>query len=126
MTRSRHRSSESSAREWPWHEPPPPQLSDMPREQAAALAEYRRYLEQSTTARLKALASDAVTGQCATTLRVVHGKSYVEILRVAAEDHADLIVTGVHGRNAMDLMLFGSTTHQLVRRATCPVLTLRQ
>jgi nucleotide-binding universal stress UspA family protein len=112
--------------EWPWHEPPPPQLSEMPPEQAAALAEYRRYLEQSATARLKALASDAVPVRCATTLRVVHGKSYVEILRVAAEDHADLIVTGVHGRNAIDLMLFGSTTNQLVRRATCPVLTLRQ
>jgi nucleotide-binding universal stress UspA family protein len=112
--------------EWPWHEPPPPQLSDMPPEQAAALADYRRYLEQSATARMKALTSDAVPGRCATTLRVVHGKSYVEILRVAAEDHADLIVTGVHGRNAIDLMLFGSTTNQLVRRATCPVLTLRQ
>jgi nucleotide-binding universal stress UspA family protein len=32
---------------------------------------------------------------------------------------------GVHGRNALDLMLFGSTTNQVVRRATCPVLTLR-
>ena len=112
--------------EWPWHEPPPPQLSEMPYEQAAALAEYRRYLEQSATTRLKALTSDAVPERCPTTLRVVHGKSYVEILRVAAEDEADLIVTGVHGRNAVDLMLFGSTTHQLVRRATCPVLTLRQ
>ena len=112
--------------EWPWHEPPPPQLSDMPPEQAAALAEYRRYLEQSATARLKALTSDGVPDQCPTTLRIVHGKSYVEILRVAAEDHADLIVAGVHGRNAIDLMLFGSTTNQLVRHATCPVLTLRQ
>jgi nucleotide-binding universal stress UspA family protein len=34
-------------------------------------------------------------------------------------------VMGVHGRNALDLMLFGSTTNQVVRRATCPVLTLR-
>jgi nucleotide-binding universal stress UspA family protein len=32
---------------------------------------------------------------------------------------------GVHGRNPLDLMLFGSTTNQVVRRATCPVLTLK-
>ena len=45
---------------------------------------------------------------------------------VATEDATDLIVMGVHGRNALDVMLFGSTTNQVVRRATCPVLTLRQ
>jgi nucleotide-binding universal stress UspA family protein len=45
---------------------------------------------------------------------------------VAADDRSDLIVVGVHGRNAVDLTLFGSTTNQLVRRATCPVLTLRR
>jgi len=62
----------------------------------------------------------------ALTPRISHGKSYVEILRVAAEDRADLVVMGIHGRNALDLMLFGSTTNQVVRRATCPVLTLRR
>ena len=58
--------------------------------------------------------------------RLRHGKSYVEILRVASEQRADLIVMGVHGRNGLDMALFGSTTNQVVRQATCPVLTLRQ
>jgi nucleotide-binding universal stress UspA family protein len=44
---------------------------------------------------------------------------------VAAEERADLIVMGVHGRNVLDMMLFGSTTSHVVRRATCPVMTLR-
>ena len=112
--------------EWPWQEPPSPELSELPPAQATALAEYRRYLEQRAMARLKALTPDAVLDPGATALQVVHGKSYVEILRVASEDTADLIVMGVHGRNAADLMLFGSTTSQVVRRATCPVLTLRR
>jgi nucleotide-binding universal stress UspA family protein len=60
------------------------------------------------------------------TRRIAHGKPYVEILLVAAEDRADLIVIGVHGRNVFDMALFGSTTNQIVRQATCPVLTLRQ
>jgi nucleotide-binding universal stress UspA family protein len=47
------------------------------------------------------------------------------VLAAAAETRADLIVMGVHGRNVADLALFGSTTNQVVRRASCPVLTVR-
>jgi len=57
--------------------------------------------------------------------RLAPGKAYREILGVAGDEHTDLIVMGVQGRNALDVMLFGSTTNQVVRRATCPVLTLR-
>jgi nucleotide-binding universal stress UspA family protein len=59
-------------------------------------------------------------------VRVSYGKPYVEALRVAAEESADVIVIGVRGRQVMDLTLFGSTANQLVRRATCPVLTIRR
>lgn len=111
--------------EWPWHEPPPPVLEELPPDQAAALAEFRRYVEKSAIDRLRALTLEAGEGHCVIEPRVVHGKPYTEILRVATEDRADLIVIGVHGRNAADVMLFGSTTNQIVRRATCPVLTLR-
>jgi nucleotide-binding universal stress UspA family protein len=48
----------------------------------------------------------------------------VRILQRAAEEHADLIVVGVRGRNPLDMSLFGSTTNQIVRQATCPVLTV--
>jgi nucleotide-binding universal stress UspA family protein len=112
--------------EWPWQEPPPPDLQDVPAEQAGALAEYRRYLEKSALVRLAALTRDVDFDRCAPLARVVHGKAHVEILRVAGELSADLIVMGVQGRNAVDLILFGSTTNQIVRRASCPVLTLRQ
>lgn len=53
------------------------------------------------------------------------GKPYKEILREAGERGADLIVAGVHGRSALDRLVFGSTTEHLVRRATCPILTVR-
>ena len=112
--------------EWPWREPPPPSTSDLPPAQASALAEYRRYCEQSATARLRSLVPEAVPATRPPATRVSHGKPYVETLRLAAEDRADLIVIGVHGRNPVDLHLFGSTANQLVRRATCPVLTVRR
>jgi nucleotide-binding universal stress UspA family protein len=56
---------------------------------------------------------------------VAIGKPYREILRAAEERHADVIVMGVRGRGPVDLTLFGSTTNQVVRRAACPVITLR-
>ncbi len=111
--------------EWPWHEPPPPVLAELPPDQAAALAEFRRYVEKSAIERLRALTPASGEDHCVIEPRLAHGKPYTEILRVATEERADLIVIGVHGRNAADVMLFGSTTNQIVRRATCPVLTLR-
>jgi nucleotide-binding universal stress UspA family protein len=108
--------------EWPWVEPPPPVLSDLPPEQAAALSEYRRYVETTATARLEALVRDAAIDAVA--VRVRHGKPYVEILRTAEDEQVDVIVTGVGGRSAVDMALLGSTTNQVVRRASCPVLTL--
>ena len=87
--------------------------------------EYRRQLEHDLTVKLDALVPDSVRSWCRPVTRTAHGKAYREILGIATEENCDLIVMGVHGRNALDLMLFGSTTNQVVRRATCPVLTLR-
>jgi len=112
--------------EWPWEEPPPPAFAELPDEQAAALSEFRRYLVTSATNRLESLASEVAGDRSAATVHVAHGKPYVQLLRVAAVLGADLIVLGVHGRNPIDLAVFGSTTNQVVRRATCPVLTLRR
>ena len=57
---------------------------------------------------------------------VVEGRAYREILGQAADKKADLIVMGVHGRGALDLLLFGSTTHHVIRASACPVLIVRQ
>ena len=111
--------------EWPWHEPPPPRLADLPPAQAAALTDYRRHMETTATARLESIASSDVPRGTAVVVRVGHGKPYEQLLVAAGEDGVDLIVLGVHGRSALDLGVFGSTTNQLVRAATCPVLTVR-
>ena len=56
---------------------------------------------------------------------VVRGVPFVEIIRIAKERHVDLIVIGTHGRTGIDHMLFGSTAEKVVRKASCPVLTVR-
>ena len=112
--------------EWPWNEPPPPDFTQLPAPQGAALAEYRRYSEKMASTEIESLLSMAAAVASPPTTRLRHGKPYVQILEVAAEEGSDLIVVGVHGRNPVDMMLFGSTANQIVRRATCPVLTLRR
>ena len=56
---------------------------------------------------------------------VVAGRPHREIVRLSAELGADLVVIGIRGRGAADLMVFGSTAQHVVRAASCPVLTLR-
>jgi nucleotide-binding universal stress UspA family protein len=48
-----------------------------------------------------------------------------EILRVAAQTEADVIVMGTRGLGPLGRMLSGSTAQGVVRAARCPVLTLR-
>jgi nucleotide-binding universal stress UspA family protein len=57
---------------------------------------------------------------------VTAGTPYREILRVARERAAGLVVVGVHGRSGLDLFHFGSTAHHVVRGAGVPVLTIRE
>ncbi len=77
-------------------------------------------------ARLCALVPEGVREWCSPDVRVVRGRPYPAILQIAQEVSADLIVMGVHGRSPVNLAMFGSTTNQVVRRATCPVLTVRE
>ena len=57
---------------------------------------------------------------------VTRGRAHWEILRVAAETDASLIVMGSHGHGPFGQVIFGSTSHQVVRSANCPVLTVRR
>ena len=54
------------------------------------------------------------------------GDAAAEILRVAREERADLIVMGTHGRTGLGRLLMGSVAEQVLRRAPCPVLTVKK
>ena len=87
--------------------------------------EFRLRCEDHARTRLEALIPDEARTYCEPVTQVRWGKPYRRILDLAENEATDLIVMGVHGRNAIDVMLFGSTTNQIVRHASCPVLTLR-
>ncbi|HSP88099.1 MAG TPA: universal stress protein [Ignavibacteriaceae bacterium] len=54
------------------------------------------------------------------------GKPFVEIIETAAEEDVDLIIIATHGHSGVEHILFGSTAEKVVRKAPCPVLTLRE
>lgn len=53
------------------------------------------------------------------------GAPFVEIIRYARESNIDLIVLGSHGRTGLAHVLMGSVAERVVRKAHCPVLTVR-
>jgi nucleotide-binding universal stress UspA family protein len=63
------------------------------------------------------------------TIRVEHrleeGNAAATITRVAADTHCDLIVMGTHGRSGLGRLFLGSVAEKVMRKATCPVLTVK-
>lgn len=53
------------------------------------------------------------------------GRAAPEIAEFAKEHDADLVVIASHGLTGISHVLLGSVTEQLVRRATCPVFTVK-
>jgi nucleotide-binding universal stress UspA family protein len=60
-------------------------------------------------------------------VHTVLGQGYtpLQIARAAERLHCDLIVLGTHGRTGLARLLLGSVAEAVVRRAPCPVLTIR-
>lgn len=57
--------------------------------------------------------------------RLAEGDAATEILDLAEQARADLIVMGTHGRGGLRRVLMGSVAEEVVRKAPCPVLTVR-
>ncbi len=89
---------------------------------SAQLAEYRRVQEDSArTALAAALAGARIDGE----REVALGPAAANLVRVAEELRADLIVVGTRGRTGLRRMLLGSVAEAVVRTAPCSVLVVR-
>ena len=60
-----------------------------------------------------------------TEYRIEEGEATAAIIRVANEVKADLIVMGTQGRTGLDRLLIGSVARSVMRKAHCPVLTVK-
>jgi nucleotide-binding universal stress UspA family protein len=85
----------------------------------------RQDLEKAAQQRLQKMADEAGAKGVKVGTLVTFGRAYREILRIAADDRADLVVVGAQGHGVIEHMLSGSNAQHVIRGATCPVLTVR-
>lgn len=78
-------------------------------------------VERLLAARARELVPEHLRGQVV----VRCGRAFVEIVDVADDLKADLIVIASHGRTGFKRMVMGSTAERVVRHAHCPVLIIR-
>ena len=92
----------------------------------AALPGVHEEMERQANDRLNELLSEEEQRKYNAKLVLRTGSAFVEVVRHAREEGIDLIVMGTHGRGAIAHMLLGSVAERVVRKAPCPVLTVRQ
>jgi nucleotide-binding universal stress UspA family protein len=82
-------------------------------------------IDRAALSQLESLLPVNARDFCRPRLLVRHGRPHEEIREQALEMAADIVVLGVHGRGLLERLVFGSVTSQVVRSASCPVLTVR-
>jgi nucleotide-binding universal stress UspA family protein len=89
------------------------------------LPAFRNELANQARTRLNTLLTDAERQRFRAQLVVKFGSPFIEIVLYANSEGIDLIVMGTHGRGPVAHMLMGSVAEKVVRKAPCPVLTVR-
>jgi nucleotide-binding universal stress UspA family protein len=90
-----------------------------------APGEYMHELQQASEQALDKLPDPDWVGGVSVVRDVRIGTPFVEIVRYAKAVEIDLIVIGTHGRSGLAHVLLGSTAERVVRKAPCPVLSVR-
>lgn len=86
--------------------------------------EFEARVRSEAEEKLEALAREHVPGDLETTCHVAHGTIYEEILRLAADIGADLIVMASHRPELKDFLI-GPNAARVVRHADISVLVVR-
>jgi nucleotide-binding universal stress UspA family protein len=88
--------------------------------------EYCKTLRGNGEEQLKEFVKNYTQSEVQPELIVEEGIAADSILSSAQEQKADLIVMGTHGLRGFDRLMLGSVTDRVMRRATCPVLAVRE
>lgn len=92
-------------------------------EPSLSIAPLDQSIKEELEKRLLAEVPEKIQNRVETT--ILFGVPFVEIIKAAREKDIDLIVIGTHGRTGIAHMLIGSVAEKVVRKAPCPVLTVK-
>jgi len=90
------------------------------------VASYQQELEGQSQKSLKSLTEQKISRGVTIVTEVLIGNASGEVMRYASEKAIDMIVIATHGLSGWRRFISGSTTEQIVRQASCPVLTIRK
>ena len=85
---------------------------------------YEQELESASKKSLEEIINQLEWKELKVRLIVLRGNAADETVRIADEEHVDLIVIATHGRTGLDRLIFGSVAEKVIRLARCPVLTV--
>lgn len=104
------------------HVVPDPKVQSLTVEAIPVVSDLAERWKADAERRLEEVRVDGVH-----TVRAVRvGHAFVEIVRYAADNAIDMVVMGTHGRGPVEHLLLGSVAEKVVRKAPCPVLTVKQ
>ncbi len=100
-------------------------LTQHPTVSIVSVEEVLREMEKRAREKLKKIVAPKIKKRVPATYVVVRGTPFLEILRVSRQKKAGLILLTTHGRTGLSHLLMGSTAEKVVRKSSCPVLTVR-
>lgn len=100
-------------------------MYSVPELSAGVWDEWDKQARAEAVRQLEKLAPQLKKAKIRTKTLLVRGVPFEQILRAAKRLKCDLIVLATHGRTGLRHVLMGSVAENVVRRASCPVLTVR-
>ncbi len=92
---------------------------------AVSQADFEKTAREESDTQLARLLAESGRAASQVTCVTTLGAPFLAIITYAKEAPIDLIVMGTHGRGAVAHLLIGSVAENVVRKAPCPVLTVR-
>lgn len=92
---------------------------------AAGLIDQAQAIEKSAATQLQKMPPENYPKGSTIIRETKIGSPFYEIIQYAKEHDIDLIVIGTHGRSGLVHLLMGSVAENVVRKAPCPVLTVK-
>jgi nucleotide-binding universal stress UspA family protein len=93
---------------------------------AASLPAIHAEIRDNATKHLERLCAELTQQGIKARFILRDGSPFLEIVGVAEQEKANLIVIATHGHSGIKHLLLGSTAEKVVRKARCPVLTVRE
>jgi nucleotide-binding universal stress UspA family protein len=92
---------------------------------AVSMADFEQAARRESDTQMALMLNETERLKYCACLVTEAGPPFLTIVNYAAREAIDLIVMGTHGRGAIAHLLIGSVAENVVRKAPCPVLTVR-